>query len=284
VPRSTVSEIISSLQICGNLQNAYLLNSLKEICEEIGLEGHKIEEVLQKFADINIFYNIHHVKPLHSAYNRENFFSKNSLYVKPVPIRLNAQDLVSRNDAIFHYVLILKTIKALFQDPNIRKQLFSPEATMVDYSDVFDGLVYKNNSLFRRFGSKALSFILYQDEFEVCNPLGQAKGTHKILGVYFTLANLYVPSRSKVDSLQLALLCKHQFITTSTLQAVFQPLLQDLHILETAGIDLGFGMNVYGSLLCITGDNLGSHSIGRFFTNFGNSEYLCHVCTIKPNT
>ena len=84
-----------------------------------------------------------------------------------------------------------------------------------------------------------------------------------------------------MDSLQLVLLCKQKLVTASTMRVVFRPLIQDLHILETTGIDLGFEMNVYGSILCVTGDNLGSNWIGGFFTNFGNSEYLCRFCTIK---
>lgn len=53
--------------------------------------------------------------------------------------------------------------------------------------------------------------ILYQDAFEVVNPLGSAKKTkenkkktkHKMLGVCFTLAKFDAFHRSTVDNLQL---------------------------------------------------------------------------------
>lgn len=41
-------------------------------------------------------------------------------------------------------------------------------------SDVRDGSVYKSNTLFRESGI-SIKLILYQDAFEVVNPLGSAK-------------------------------------------------------------------------------------------------------------
>ena len=34
-------------------------------------------------------------------------------------------------------------------------------------------------------------------------------------------------------------------------------------------------------MLCLTGDNLGSHFIGGFVTNFSNAKYACRYC-MKP--
>lgn len=54
--------------------------------------------------------------------------------------------------------------------------------------DVCDGSVFKTNALCMQPGIN-LKLILYQDTFEVVNPLGSAKKKHKIVGVVFTLAN-----------------------------------------------------------------------------------------------
>lgn len=48
-----------------------------------------------------------------------------------------------------------------------------------------------------------LKLILYQDDFEVVNPFGSAKKKHKIVGVYFALANYEPFFRSSGDHLQL---------------------------------------------------------------------------------
>ena len=53
----------------------------------------------------------------------------------------------------------------------------------------------------------ALRLILYQDDFEVANPLGSGRKKHKILAVYLSLANFPPHYRSTVDQIQLVLLC-----------------------------------------------------------------------------
>lgn len=64
------------------------------------------------------------------------------------------------------------------------------------------GSVFKSSPLFAESGL-TLKVILYQDAFEVVNPLGSAKKKHKMLGVYFTLANFEPFHRSTIDNLQL---------------------------------------------------------------------------------
>lgn len=53
-----------------------------------------------------------------------------------------------------------------------------------------------------------MKLILYQDAFEIVNPLGSARKKHKLVGVYFTLANFQPFHRSSIDNMQLVLLCK----------------------------------------------------------------------------
>lgn len=43
------------------------------------------------------------------------------------------------------------------------------------------------------------------------------------------------------------------------------------------------GKLIKGSLVFITGDNLGSHELGGFIANFSTSEYLCRYCLITRN-
>ena len=141
--------------------------------------------------------------------------------------------------------------------------------------------MFQSNPLFRVHGSKALQIVLYQDEFEVCNPLGQGKGKHKILAVYFTLGNLHASSRSKVDPKQLLLLCKDKFFNDGTICNLFRPLLLDISLLETEGVDLGFEEKIKCTVSCITDKNLGSHWLGGFTTNFSNGDFFCSFFFVK---
>ena len=76
-------------------------------------------------------------------------------------------------------------------------------------TDVTDGKVVKENKLFSK-SLHNIKVLLYQDEFEVVNPLGSAIKKHKILGVYFTLANILPFNRSTIDHMQLVILCRNK--------------------------------------------------------------------------
>lgn len=77
------------------------------------------------------------------------------------------------------------------------------------YSDIKDGNVVKLNPFFKE---GVLQVILFQDAFEVCNPLGSSKGKFKMVGIYMTLGNLPPYMRSKTDNYKLVALCKfHTF-------------------------------------------------------------------------
>ncbi len=122
--------------------------------------------------------------------------------------------------------------------------------------------------------STSLSLILYQDAFEVVNPLGSGKTKHKILAVYLTLADLMPHNRSSTAHMQLALLCREQDLTYFGQDLVMGSLVKDLKDLELNGVTLSDG-NVYKGTSCaIAGDNLGSHSIGGFVEYFSKSSHF----------
>ena len=55
------------------------------------------------------------------------------------------------------------------------------------YRDIIDGTAFKNNILLKS-KPNSLRIILYQDAFEMCNPLGSSRKKHIILGVYMTFS------------------------------------------------------------------------------------------------
>jgi hypothetical protein len=67
----------------------------------------------------------------------------------------------------------------------------------------------KQNEFFKA-NQNGLQIIIYQDAFKVANPLGSARGKHKLLTVYYMLGNIMPAVRSGVDQLQLVLLCKEK--------------------------------------------------------------------------
>jgi len=108
--------------------------------------------------------------------------------------------------------------------------------------------------------------MLFQDAFEVANPLGSARQKHKVLAVYYTLGNVYAHNRSTVDSILLVILCLEKNCKLFGPEKVFDILMSDLRDLESTGICIE-GKTFRGSLACVIGDNLGSHYLGGLVQN-----------------
>ena len=101
------------------------------------------------------------------------------------------------------------------------------------------------------------------------------------MGVYFTLGNLHPAVRSRIDTLQLVVICKEKYLKEVGADVVFKPLVDDLHFLETVGVDVGNEIGVVkGALVSILGDNLGSHFIGGFVESFSGSGHFCRFCMV----
>ena len=57
------------------------------------------------------------------------------------------------------------------------------------FTDVWDGQNSTDNVLLKT-ESTSLALILYQDAFEVVNPLGSGRKKHKVLAVYLTFGDI----------------------------------------------------------------------------------------------
>ena len=145
--------------------------------------------------------------------------------------------------------------------------------------DVNDGLLFKSNPMFK---NESFQIILYQDAFEIVNPLGSARKKHKVLGVYFTLANKEPHLRSSIDHMQLVMLCTESNLKFGQ-DKVFSNLVADLQLLENNGVRVKSfdGEKMMGGTVCaIVGDNLGSHGIGGFCESFRHQNF-CRFCLMR---
>ncbi|XP_027860447.1 uncharacterized protein LOC114136593 [Xiphophorus couchianus] len=146
-------------------------------------------------------------------------------------------------------------------------------------SDRDDGKVFTSNVLFQE-NQKSLKLVLYQDAFEVVNPLGSAKKKHKIFAVYFSLLHMPPHVRSNTDHMQSVLLCREKDFKEFGHSRVFSELLTDLKILEENGITMADESVAKGAPYRIAGDNPGSRRIGGFTENVSTSQYFCRYCLI----
>jgi adenosine/AMP kinase len=216
--------------------------------------------------------------PLRSHYKRSIYYKEHFRYVEPVQISLVSS--AQRKTSYFHYIPVRETLMAMMQDQSVYACLNNEMSSPKDvYGDVCDGEVFKKVS--STVTSKTcLHVILYQDAFEIVNPLGSAKKVHKILAVYMAVANLPCHVRTSIDNLQLVLLCKEKDLNSFGQDQIFDCLIKDLKMLETDGL-LVNTVKVEFRLTCFLGDNLGSHWLGGFFTNFSSNSFICRYCLVR---
>jgi len=124
---------------------------------------------------------------------------------------------------------------------------------------------------------------LYNDEFEVVNPIGAKRGKHKLNATYFTLGNLPAKFRSSLQHIHLVNVVKHKAVNESGYSAVFAPLVDELQKLYSEGFTVTLANShteKFRAVLCtVSGDNLSSHALAGFRAVF-NSGHVCRMCMI----
>lgn len=219
-----------------------------------------------------------HKLNLNTKFKFKKFIEQNFPYVAPKKYLLSPHSKESK----YTYVPITDIIKTVFPKPGFQ-EIINKYQHQTHHPDALygtcDGSISKNSDD----DSLQLKIQLYVDEFELCNPIGAKRGKHKLTAAYFTIGNVPLRYRNQ-DMIFLCLLVPHRSLKLfdPLYQEVFQPLLDDLHTLHE-GINInvnGKDQKITAVLELIMGDNLSSHAIAGFQTNF-NSGSICRYCSIK---
>ncbi|KAK3929422.1 Zinc finger protein GLI1 [Frankliniella fusca] len=278
VPDSTVGHVINSysklLTESLKITAKRLVDSLSNSSEE------KVENVVQSIIRNDPLLKLQGPDgPLRSSYSRLKQYDKVFKCVKPTQINLGLND--ANIPCKYHYVPIKESLKQFFNDNSVyqqyvenrqkRQSVFSSD----DLTDIHSGSTYRNNLFWDDLSR--IEIILYQDEVDLCKAIGAAAGTHKVLHMAYTLANLSPWNRSKVDPIQLILLAKETDVSYFGLIKILEPLIRDLKDFEENGFEIR-GEILKASIAVLLGDNLGTHMIGGFVPNFSASKYFCRYC------
>lgn len=281
LPSSVIQTIITDMQSVYDINQSHLLFKLNEKLVTLGVPEASINDVMDslKADDLLQACNSHTLK---TDQRRKTVFKNSFNYVEPMPICLGHNE--AGKECFLQYVPVKQTIEALFHCESVWKQ-YREVHSRVQVKDIFEDvwdseIITKNLAQTER---SSLGLILYQDSFEVVNPLGSGKKKHKILAMYLTLADILPYNRSSIDQMQLVLLCREQDFRYFGQELVMGHLIKDLQDLETKGIVLPDGQVCKGILRAIAGDNLGSHNIGGFLENFSGSKFFCRYCEIDKN-
>ncbi|XP_033110190.1 uncharacterized protein LOC117111388 [Anneissia japonica] len=200
-------------------------------------------------------------------------------YVAPEEILLGYNQ--SGKPDTMQYIPILESLKLLLEHEDVLSELLSHKQSQDGIiRDYCDGYVYRRNPLFIRYPT-ALQIKYYYDDFTLNNQFRDRGRKYKISGHYFVLGNLDAKYRSKLDMMQLVMLCRSSHVKKYGAEQILQPLIRDIHILETEGITVqldGNEYHFYGTISFVASDNLGAHFMAGMFENFSTVLRQCRFC------
>ena len=150
------------------------------------------------------------------------------------------------------------------------------------YDDIWSGQRILNDTVFIESKGEVLVFQIYSDDVECGNPLGSAKGKHKLTFFFWTLMNLRPQYRSSLRSINL-LGCAHsKLLKTYGVDKFLQPFLNDMEQFRN-----GITMTIRGKdriwrgvIGNVVGDMLASNYLGGF-KETASASSPCRICHIS---
>lgn len=225
---------------------------------------------------------------LNSEYKRSKFMTDKWEIVEPVECVIGSRFDTRRNkktgtyDQVvvqdkFMYIPILSTLQSIFKSQYVAEMLQSSATSDSRLRDICDGSFFKSHPLFST-EKQTIQIQMFYDDFEVANPLGPKRGIHKLGGVYFTLRNFSPKWNSFLANIHLCALFHTQDVKRYGFSEIFAPIVRDIKVLESDGIEIPlYNGYVRGTVVQVTGDNLGLHSLFGLVESF-SARYCCRFC------
>ena len=281
VPYKTVQEISKEY-----LENSMKSKDLKE--KKLRLSLKKVPGMTEEFMDSvvrDVIENDQFLKAqqsLNTEYKRTKFVQEHFKYIEPVEIVLN-KAAVAQGQAkdVVHYIPVTDSFQNLLEDRTfievVERERDNKEISCDALKDLTDGDAFKKSEFFKSNpGAYAAHF--YSDSVELTNPLGAAKGKHKINQVFYTLVQIPRDQRSRIDRIQLAMVFKDKLVKKYGYNLIFQKLISDLLKLEIGiKITKPIERHVQMGVLAYSADNLEAHSLGGFSCCFSSKD-ICRFC------
>ena len=132
-------------------------------------------------------------------------------YTEPVHYTLRGSS--GNQMGSYSYVPISEVLRKYCSHEDVWNQILSEnndgdEQLLSDYRD---GFYFKEHLIFRKHPG-ALRLHLYEDEFEIVNPLGSKRTKYKLCAFYYTIGNLSGKYRSQLKHIHLALLARYSHV------------------------------------------------------------------------
>jgi hypothetical protein len=172
LPASVIQLIVEEFTSFHAMNQEYLFSQAKQQLILLGLCDESAGSVLRQMKDNDLVFHCNQ-GDLCNDHMRKKFYEEQLHYVEPKPFLLGLENY--RKDRYGQYVAVADTIQSLFKDQSVRIQYLNPlRKTPGVLSGIMDGSVFCNNAFFKN-ELHAITILLYQDVFEIVNPLGSAK-------------------------------------------------------------------------------------------------------------
>ena len=277
IPQKTVTEIADEYRMnsmkARDVRERKLRNALRPIPS---MTEEQVEEIVKESIVEDDYLKAQN--ELNTEYKRNKFIQQNFKYVAPVEVVLNENEVKqgSKKDVV-HYIPIKESLRNLLEYKSLKKvfeqereQSRNDDGVLRDFRD---GSAYLESNYFKNNpGAYAAHF--YSDGVELSNPLGAAKGRHKIVQVFYTLCQIPKSQRSQIDRMQLCMVFKEKLVRLYGYDVIFKWLIKDLKDLEV-GLTVSFPTEriVQMGVLAYSSDNLEAHLLGKN-TNIKNIIYI----------
>ena len=278
VPHSTVQEIAEEYyKNSVRSQEIRRKNLRQSLNANVELSENRVDRIVEEVIDNDFFVKAQ--EKLNTPYKRNKFVQENFNYIEPVEVLLNKREVEkgAKKD-VFHYVPMVAAMINLLEDQSFQQMMSTRKYSMDDkVADIQDSSSFKNNKFFQE-NPDAMALLFYSDGVEIKNPLGSARGTYKVVQVFYTLANISKNQRSQVDRLQLAMVFREKLLKKYSYEVIYKRLVDDLIKLE-GGILVNFPdpKLIKIGLLLHAADNLEAHLLGGFSGSF-SSKSICRFC------
>ena len=226
---------------------------------------------------------------LTSKYLRDKYLENNVVTIKAREIIMGHQLCHKNRNGIMKleevpeyaaYISIIETFQEMLGNSELTTELKNIYQTGKQdvFYDVLDGSFFKgriDNDDFIEF-----KILIFQDAVEVCNPLGNRNGKHKVVMFYWTLVNISPKLRSRLSAIKLLAIVEKTKIDKYGFERVLQPFVEEMKQLYE-GMDFLVGDQIVkcrGKVLLCLGDTEGQQQIGGFKVSVGWSLRKCRYC------
>ena len=213
---------------------------------------------------------------INSIYKQFELIKKSGKYVAPESVNLGTRidtclkgdhSLLKHKNVSFEYVSIVETLKTVLSNEEIKK-------AHEEFELKNDSSYFLNHPIFK--DKKNMRVILYFDELELQNPIGDVATIYEAGMFYFALGNLTLRHNSSLNNIYLIAIALMDDLKTYGSETLMRKITDEIKFLETQGFTID-NKHYLGTIAQHCGDNKGMHMIFGLKMGF-RGDNICHIC------